>query len=251
MPCFAHTPSAPSAILIVMSIVCTALASCHTSKSTAKGADLTIPLVELETGACFGFCPIYKLTVYPDGRAVYTGKQFVEREGEFAFQLTPEELKSLKKTVTDVNLWQYPERIPSQIADAPGATLRVFNEDGPKSVSGSIDRPKPLLELEEQIKAIGSAHGLELRRGVNPRDPARANRREVIVLLDDAANAGNWITRFDDLKLQLVRRLGEPNQWVVAYDAGQITEAQLIERFKSTPEVKTVQPNRSTQERNK
>jgi len=247
MSCFAHTPGAR----IVLCFAVAALTSCHTSRSAAPDDGSDLPLIELQTGACFGFCPIYTLMVYPNGHAVYMGKQFVEREGEFSFQLTPAELKSLKKSVVDANLWQYPERIPSQIADAPGATLRVFNEDGPKSVSGSIDRPKPLLELEEQIKTIGSAHGLELRKGVNPRDPSRANRREVIVLLDDAVNAGNWMARFDDLKLQLVRRLGEPNQWVVAYDAGQISEAQLIERFKSTPEVKTVQPNRSTEQRNK
>jgi len=34
-------------------------------------------------GACFGMCPIFELTVMKDGRAVYLGKNHVDRSGRF------------------------------------------------------------------------------------------------------------------------------------------------------------------------
>lgn len=220
--------------------------SCKSASSAGAGAPVgvdTIPLVALQTAGCFGFCPVYTVTVYPDGRAQYFGAQNVELDGEAVFQLTADELRTLKASVDAANLWQYPDRLPSQVADAPFNTLRVFRADGTaKSVSGSIDRPQALLDLEKQIKGIGKAHGLELVRGVNPNDPSRANRREVVVLLKEDLNAGNWIAQLNDLKVQLVRRLGEPNRWVLAYDAGQIDEARLLERLKTTPGVISAEP---------
>ncbi|MDX2135875.1 MAG: DUF6438 domain-containing protein [Saprospiraceae bacterium] len=240
---------------MIFTAVVSAWFSCKSADSAGAGATArvdTIPLVVLQTAGCFGFCPVYTVTVYPDGRAQYFGAQNVALAGEAVFQLTPEELRTLKASVEAANLWQYPDRLPSQVADAPFNTLRVFRADGAvKSVTGSIDRPQALLDLEKQIKDMGKAHGLELVQGVNPNDPSRANRREVVVLLKDDLNAGNWIGQLNDLKVQLVRRLGEPNQWVLAYDAGQIDEARLLERLKGTPGVITAESYVPTNNRRK
>ena len=44
--------------------------------------------ITYETGPCFGACPVYSVTVRPDGTGMFTGKRFTAVTGERAFTLT-------------------------------------------------------------------------------------------------------------------------------------------------------------------
>lgn len=46
------------------------------------------------TGPCFGRCPIYAVTVHPDGTGVFTGKRFTAVIGARAFKLTPDQYRA-------------------------------------------------------------------------------------------------------------------------------------------------------------
>lgn len=192
---------------------------------------------------------MYKLLFHSDGSARYEGLRNTVKKGTVEFRLTQAELGQLKRTLTATNVWQYPEQIPSGVADAPGGIITVYKKGGQKSVSGSIDRPKPLLELEKLMQILAEAHGLDVTTGVDPNEIAAAARSEVIVKLKKELNAGNWIAQFSDIKLRLLRRLGEDNIWLVAYDSKEIKEASLIDLFKSTEGVLEARPNRKTEER--
>ncbi len=212
-------------------LVLTVLLSCKTGQ---KAAQQRAPFVELKSGACFGFCPVFRLTVRNNGLVAYEGIRFAEKIGLDSFQLTRAEMAGLREKVQQVNLWQYPERIETQVADAPFATLTVFRDDQSKSVSGSIDRPAPLLELENLLKELAEKHDFQVTRGVNP-DEIPANRRqEVIVTLQPEINAGNWIREFSAYRFQLVRRMSSENIWLVAYDPEQIKEDAVLKLFKNS-----------------
>jgi hypothetical protein len=45
--------------------------------------------ISYETGPCFGACPVYSVTVRPDGSGIFNGIRFTEVTGERGFQLTP------------------------------------------------------------------------------------------------------------------------------------------------------------------
>lgn len=143
-----------------------ALFACQTSKPANQAA----LLIELRTGGCFGYCPVIRLTVRQSGQVEYEGQQFAERQGLDTFRLTKDELKRLRKQVRQVNLWQYPDRIESEVVDAPWATLTTARDGNTKSVIGSMDRPESLLELENALKNLAEAHGFQVKRGVNPRE---------------------------------------------------------------------------------
>jgi len=212
-------------------LVLTVLLSCKTGQ---KAAQQRAPFVELKSGACFGFCPVFRLTVRNNGLVAYEGIRFAEKIGLDSFQLTKAEMAGLREKVERVNLWQYPERIETQVADAPFATLTAFRDDQSKSVSGSIDRPAPLLELENLLKELAEKHDFQVTRGVDP-DEIPANRRqEVIVTLQPEINAGNWIREFSGYRFQLVRRMSSENIWLVAYDPEQIKEDALLKLFKNS-----------------
>lgn len=234
-----------STLLILLAVATMAADQCGKNK-----AGDTSPLISLETGPCFGFCPVFKLEVLNNGRVRYDGRRFVEKTGIDSFQLTETEIKQLKTRVKEANLWQYPDMIKTDIMDAPFATLIVHENGKSKTVRGSIDRPKPLLELENLIKDLAEAHDVMVKRGVNPNATPAGASKEVIVKLRPEQNAGNWITKFSELKLRLVRRIATENIWLVAYDPKQIDEQTLIETLKNSEGVIEVQTNKPVNDRN-
>ena len=209
-----------------------ALFACKTRKEAPPTTDSN-NLIRLATQGCRGFCPIYTLDYRNNGSATYEGSRFVEKVGKVDFQLTADELGKLKTRVQNVNLWQYPENIESRVADAPYATLTAFDGNKSHPVSGSIDRPKPIMELEMLLKDLAEAHGLQVKKGVNPDDPMLKLTAKVVVKLKPEINAGNWAGKFsDDIKVQLVRRVSTENNWLLAYNPKQFTEKEFIDLLK-------------------
>lgn len=227
-------------IRLLILLALSAFVSCKGGQYAAAGKP---PLIELKTGACFGYCPVIRLTVRQNRLVEYEGLHFAERMGRDSFRLTKAEYRQLRQLVRDTKLWQYPDRIHSDVVDAPTATLIVFDGKQSKMVSGSIDRPQPLLRLENQIKDLAEAHGFNVRHGLNPKEPPLSRRLELVVVLKPELNAGNWIRQFSDYRLLLIRRMSEENAWIVAYDPEQIDEKKLIDLFKKTDGVLDAKPN--------
>ena len=226
------------------------LTTMSAGKCKKKAAADVSNLISMETGPCFGYCPVFKLEVLNNGRVRYEGIRFVERLGLDSFQLSETEIKQLKTKMQSVNLWQYPDMIQTDVVDAPFTTLTAFRDGKSKTVRGSIDRPGPLLELEGLVKDLAEAHDFQLKRGVNPNMPPAGTVKEVIVKLKPDVNAGNWINQFTEFKLRLVRRLATENIWLVSYDPKQIEEKTLIDALKDMEGVLEVQTNKPVKERN-
>lgn len=69
------------------------LAACVAPRTAPPDTPAPMPIesdsITYETGPCFGACPVYSVTVRPDGSGVFNGIRFTEVSGERAFQLTP------------------------------------------------------------------------------------------------------------------------------------------------------------------
>lgn len=66
-----------------------ALAACSHGNSAPKPIPVESDSITYETGPCFGACPVYAVTVRPDGSGVFIGKRFTAVTGERRFKLTP------------------------------------------------------------------------------------------------------------------------------------------------------------------
>jgi len=228
--------------LLLLLLVAFSFFACRSNqKTTARTGDL----IAFESHGCRGWCPVYKLLFRNDGSALYEGIRNTVKAGITEFKLTKEELNRIQMATDAANVWQYPEQIPSNIADAPGGIIRVFRGNTQKSVSGTVDRPQPLLDLEAMMQSLAEVHGLDVKTGVNPNEIPTTSRSEVIVKLKKTVNAGNWIGQFSEIKLRLVRRVDAENIWLVAYNPAQITEKTLLELLKSTEDVLEAQPNKT------
>ncbi|MBC9033041.1 hypothetical protein IAG41_11605 [Sphingomonas sp. JC676] len=76
---------------VLMGVVAVALGGCiPPGRPQAPGGPVPIEgdSITYETGPCFGACPVYSVTVRPDGSGVFTGKRFTAVTGERGFTLT-------------------------------------------------------------------------------------------------------------------------------------------------------------------
>ena len=210
------------------SIAMLAASKCSDKKSVAIDHS---PLVKLEMYGCRGFCPTYNLLFHNDGVLAYEGLRNVVKMGVDSVKLTGIDLKHLREAVEAVNLWQYPERFESQIADAPNSLLVVYKGEEKHEVRGSIDRPKPILEFETLLKDLAEKYGFKVKEGVNPYE-ASPNQQEILVKFEPDVNPGNFMMQFQEIRLRIVRRVSAENLWIIGYNPDQITEKQLIDLMK-------------------
>ena len=75
------------AVVVLMAV---ALAGCAKTGTRPDGKPVPIEgdSITYETGPCFGACPVYSVTVRPDGTGVFDGKRFTAVSGVRAFTLT-------------------------------------------------------------------------------------------------------------------------------------------------------------------
>jgi uncharacterized protein (AIM24 family) len=55
--------------------------------------------VSLERTMCYGSCPVYKVTVFGDGRVVYDGEHFVAKEGRHEWRTTKRRMTAIVKAI--------------------------------------------------------------------------------------------------------------------------------------------------------
>ncbi len=232
-----------------------ALFACKSNKKGDTKANTTTnqPMVSLETTPCRGYCPVFKLTFMDNGAAQYEPIRFVKSATASTFQLTAEELETLKKKLNGTNLWQYPESFKTQIMDAPGATLIAHRGVEQKTVRGSVERPKPIKDLQAHLEQLAKIHGIDLGSADPNELPDNGKKTELLVKLKPDINAGNWLRDLNNTSkanLRLVRRVTAENIWVVAFDGAVHPQAEMLDLLRANEHVLEAQPNSKADDRN-
>lgn len=117
-------------------------------------------MLTLERTACFGACPIYKLTLYGNGKVVYEGKRFVNVIGT---QTTTISQTAIRKLVADFQRLQYfklQDNYTGGHTDAPSAITSLTLGKQQKTVNhylASPNAPAALTALENKIDAVANA----------------------------------------------------------------------------------------------
>lgn len=114
--------------------------------------------ITLARTPCFGFCPVYELTISGDGTVVYTGTGYVATRGRQEGQISTAQVQELLAFFNKVEYTTLkPEYTDYQITDLPyaetsltvgGQTHRVNHYHGDRSA------PEKLRLLEDRIDAV-------------------------------------------------------------------------------------------------
>jgi hypothetical protein len=147
-------------VLLVVLIICltvTGLGGCNAEEDTPE-YNLGEIIITLERTACYGFCPIYTLTIHGDGTVIYEGEDFVETVGKAETIISKEKVEQLisefDKVGYDSLKDSYTERT---ITDAPSVITSITRNGKTKTVEhyhGDFNAPEKLTELEDKIDEI-------------------------------------------------------------------------------------------------
>lgn len=128
-------PAPPAVCLAVLAAAC---ASAPEAPAYVPLSVETADYVRLSEGPCFGFCPVYELTLYPGGQYVLMAGRFTEgdersvnKPADDSFQRAQEALAAagfmeLPEDITPAN----PEACPNPATDLATAEITVGNEAG-------------------------------------------------------------------------------------------------------------------------
>ena len=101
--------------------------------------DRPIPIesesISYETGPCFGACPVYRVTVSPDGSGTFEGRRFTAVTGERSFRLTPAQYRAVAAPLAplrpaDGSVRMSGEACRQMATDMPSAEVTWFSPIG-------------------------------------------------------------------------------------------------------------------------
>ena len=102
-------------------------------------ADRPMPVesesISYETGPCFGACPVYKVTVRPDGTGTFEGRRFTSVTGERRFTLTPAQYRAFAAELAPLRPREGSVRLSGEACrqmatDLPSAEVTWFSQIG-------------------------------------------------------------------------------------------------------------------------
>jgi hypothetical protein len=120
----------------------------------AVGIDWSTAIFRLQRGPCHGSCPVYAVSIYPDGRVEYEGRLFVGACGRHVGSITPAAHARLGSEFQAAHYFssEYDDPNDLQTRGVDGAQLRVEVGRHYRQVSRSGPRGRiPRLALLEKL----------------------------------------------------------------------------------------------------
>jgi hypothetical protein len=121
-----------------------------------------ITQIVLERTACFGACPVYRLTVHRSRKVVFEGKAHVWEVGRQTGRVSKEGFSQLVAKIEEINFFSLKNRYDGKNADGSGTTVTdlptrktsVTRGNVTKTVENYFRGPKGLKELEDLIDEV-------------------------------------------------------------------------------------------------
>lgn len=134
------------------------------SESTSKPLEVEEGLViDYRRGACFGTCPIFSLKIYDNGRAIYTGKNFVEMIGTYYSNFSKSEIDEIFSTAENIGFFDMDSVYDNpHITDLPTVYCTLVKNGVAKQVNNRYNGPKELRKLYSIMDELILQHKWEL-----------------------------------------------------------------------------------------
>lgn len=154
---------------VLIALAALAFAACapaQTSIAQEENAPVTITLTR---GACFGFCPVYRVSIRETGEVVYVGEQFVNVRGEQRAQIAPEALQALVARFDEIGFDNLQDEYRAPVTDHPTYTITLERNGRVKTVTDyagiNAGMPRAVRDLEDEIDRVANTARWVLRDG--------------------------------------------------------------------------------------
>jgi hypothetical protein len=129
------------------------LAPCNKPKQTADSTPAKEKvIIKFETSACFGRCPIYKMTIDGENKTTtFIGEKYTEKLGTYTRPLKDEELKTFVEAFSKAKFSSMENEYLGPITDFPIKVISYTSGEKTKTVKGRSQEPKELTDLEKML----------------------------------------------------------------------------------------------------
>jgi hypothetical protein len=154
-------------LVVLLAVSCTSTketTSNSVSESTVETTKQTEPqiLASIERTACYGRCPMYKVTFMDNGEVKYVGKGFVDKIGTYKMLISANEVLEIKNKISEYSYFKLDSLYPTLITDFPSSITEV-NLNGKRKKVVNRSSPPPSLKAFEKF-LDGLLEGKELEK---------------------------------------------------------------------------------------
>ncbi len=232
---------------------------CKTTKDISKLTDDDIR-IKLKKGGCFGNCPIYTVKVYDGGYVHLFGEKHIDKLGKFEKYLTKEAYADLINDFEISNFSQFSDEYESQVPDLPlvHLTYRAEKEKTFKTVSGKIERPKIVKDLQVKIERLVAANDWTLLEKLpepvsqdSIKKKPKINKKEIIIEPNNDVNLPKWFAeKKEKYGVRILNKIGKnQNLWLITYDGRKVDGDMMLTILKQDPGIKSAQFNAGIEQR--
>lgn len=240
------------------------LSSCSTLKKVSKLKDKDI-IISLSKSPCATKCSVYNVKLYKNGYVVYEGIANVEKYGLYAKKLSSSEMDKIKKEFDNNDFFGFDDQYPNPDPDMPTIVM-VYNKDmKSKTITGGIDRPKKVLDLQRVLETLIRSDNFELLKSYDVKtsktlteDKENTQEEEVTYIIDNEiiiefnpnVFMSQWLQKYSQYHIQLVKRLGQNSPyWVITFNKTIIDSNDMLELIKQDTQVKSAEFNKKVSSR--
>lgn len=224
--------------------------SCSSKKEVQNDLPLDTIQFELKKGACFGRCPRYTLSIFPDGKSLFKGVAYSSKIGTFKKQLSSNEIESLTDLFKESNFQSYPDTFPSMIPDLPGIWISYHDGVTSKTVYGKEGRPEQLLKIQAKLEEIANSDNWNqiIEEDKRTKERNSATMKDRIIIQPEPGKLTNaWLNSYQKFGLAMIKKLSNDlNYYLLTYDVTKISPEEMIARLKKDPIVKLVEFDKVT-----
>jgi hypothetical protein len=121
------------------------------------------PVITLERTACLGSCPVYKLSIYPDGSVVYDGKEYVRVKEVQHYQIGAAAVQELIAKFQAAHYFSFapaynhitmPDGTEMSVTDMPTTYTSLSLDGRTKKVENYVGAPQELRQLEDEVDRL-------------------------------------------------------------------------------------------------
>ncbi len=141
----------------------------------ANPVNQTPVLITLSRTACYGFCPVYSVSISGEGEVIYNGRGFVNVVGEQRARIEPGDVANLLARFDAIGFSNLRDAYRAQITDLPTYTITLERGGQRKSVLdyGGVGAgmPEAVRGLQDEIDRVAGTARWVLRDGEPVRTP--------------------------------------------------------------------------------
>ena len=145
---------------VLLLLLILSLYSCKSGQAPAE--EFAKAFISMERTACYGKCPVYKITIYGTGKAAYEGQANVAKKGTFQKTISKKDVVNLFNAFEKASFFDFNNEYTGQYSDLPPTYLTYQNKNEiKKTIKDYWKAPDELKNLEKMVDEIANTEGWE------------------------------------------------------------------------------------------